>query len=64
MKEFLLNRSIWIALIAWAMLAASFNLWQLYAHGDYSGTSLLNMLIPSSLLGLRSWIVVTGQTKR
>jgi hypothetical protein len=64
MKEFLLNKSIWIALILWAMLAATFNLWQLNSHGGYSAASLFNMLVPVTLLGIRSWIVFTDLTKR
>ena len=64
MREFLLNKSIWVALILWAMLAASFNLWQSYANGGYSDALLFNMLVPVTLLGIRSWIVLTDMTKR
>ena len=64
MKEFLLNRSIWIGLIIWCLLAASFNFWQLHADGVYSTASMINMLFPGALLGLRSCIVLVDMTKR
>ena len=64
MREFLLNRSIWVALILWTLLAAGFNLWQSYAKGGYSAASLFNMLVPVTLLGIRSWVVLTDLTKR
>ena len=64
MREFLLNRSIWVALILWTLLAAGFNLWQSYAKGGYSAASLINTLVPVTLLGIRSWIVLTDLTKR
>ncbi|MGB7655720.1 MAG: hypothetical protein WBL74_09580 [Novosphingobium sp.] len=58
MREFLLNRTNWVILTIWAMAAASFNLWQLASGGHTSGLATVFALIPTLLIGLRSFLVL------
>ena len=64
MREFLLNRTNWVILIIWAMAAASFNLWQLATGGNVSGLATIFVLVPSLLLGLRSYLVLMSINQR
>ena len=58
MREFLLNRANALVLIVWAMAAASYNLWQLASGGHPSGLATILVLIPTLLMGLRSFLVL------
>lgn len=61
MREFLLNRTNWFILIIWGMAAGIFNLWQLASNGDISQPAMIFMLVPTLLLGWRSYLVLKSQ---